>query len=138
MMKDGTMDVEMSQAVAGIKGTVLITEETGSKSTLKVIEGHVNYTSKVTGKSEMVGPGEMITATKKGLGKKKEFNIDTEKATWANNEAMIKDTSQKANYNSNNTSENTTGILIPLVAIILFVFIIGGYYVIHNKRKSKK
>jgi ferric-dicitrate binding protein FerR (iron transport regulator) len=65
MIKDGTMDVEMSQAVAGIKGTTFIVEETGDTSTLKVIEGEVEFTSKVTGKTKMVKGGEMITATKK-------------------------------------------------------------------------
>ena len=123
---DGTMEVEMSEGVAGIKGTILVTEETGTESTLKVLRGHVNFTSKSTGKSEMVGPGEMITATKKGLGEKKKFDIAKENATWESNEAMIKDVKSKSN-----------GFPFLLVIIILAIIMGGYFYFIKQKNPIK-
>lgn len=78
----GTMEIEMNQAVAGIKGTTFVCEETGSKSTLKVLEGVVNLTSKKTGKVITVGAGEMAVADKDGELTKKALNIETEAKKW--------------------------------------------------------
>ncbi|MCC6148564.1 MAG: FecR domain-containing protein [Anaerolineaceae bacterium] len=83
MVKDGSMDIEMSQAVAGIKGTTFVLEEDGTTSTLKVIEGTVSFTSKATGESVMVTGGETVSATKDGLGDLKPFDADAETASWA-------------------------------------------------------
>jgi len=44
MIKDGSMNIEMSQAVAGIKGTTFMLEEDGNTSTLKVFEGTIEFT----------------------------------------------------------------------------------------------
>jgi hypothetical protein len=75
MAKDGSMQVEMSQAVAGIKGTTFICEETGSSSTLKVIEGTVTYTSNTTGDSVLVHSGEQATADSKGMSEVTAFDV---------------------------------------------------------------
>lgn len=73
MMKDGTMEIEMSQAVAGIKGTKFELSENGKESTIKVTEGTVKFTSKSTGKSVDISKGESVTATSKGLSEKTTF-----------------------------------------------------------------
>lgn len=78
----GTMEVEMNQACAGIKGTTFVCEETGSKSTLKVLEGTVNLTSKTTGKAVSVGAGEMAVADASGSLNKSTFNIAQEAKKW--------------------------------------------------------
>jgi hypothetical protein len=83
MFKDGTLDVEMAQGGGGIKGTTLVCEETGKESTIKVIEGVVEFTSKKDGKKEMVKAGEKLTATKDGFDKKEKFDIEAEKTDWA-------------------------------------------------------
>ncbi len=57
------------------------TVDTESESTLKVIEDLVKFTSKATGKSEMVGAGEMIAADEEGL-QKKPFDIEEEGEIW--------------------------------------------------------
>jgi hypothetical protein len=75
MAKDGSLEVEMSQAVAGIKGTTFIVEETGSSSTLKVIEGTVTFTSNVDGKSETVNTGQQVTGTPAGLSPVSAFDV---------------------------------------------------------------
>lgn len=83
MLKDGSMDIEMSQAVAGIKGTTFVLEDDGETSTLKVIEGTVEFTSKATGESVMVDGGEAVSATAGGLAEIGTFNVDAEMAGWA-------------------------------------------------------
>ncbi|MFZ5974255.1 MAG: FecR domain-containing protein [Bacillota bacterium] len=80
---DGTMDIEMSQAASGIKGTTFVLEDDGETSTLKVIEGTVEFTSKATGKSVIVKGGESTSATKDGLGDIKTFDANAEMADWA-------------------------------------------------------
>lgn len=78
----GTMEVEMNQAVAGIKGTTFICEETGSKSTLKVLEGKVNLSSNITGNAVSVSAGEMVVADAAGNLTKSTFNIEMEAKKW--------------------------------------------------------
>jgi hypothetical protein len=75
MAKDGSMQVEMSQAVAGIKGTTFIVEETGTTSTLKVIEGTVNYTSNANGTSVLVHTGEQASADMNGMSEVTPFDV---------------------------------------------------------------
>jgi ferric-dicitrate binding protein FerR (iron transport regulator) len=82
MFTNGHMEVEMGQAVAGIKGTTFVCEETKSTSTLKVIEGTVSYTSKKNPKTVMVGTGEMATAGPTGMQEKRTFDVEAEKRLW--------------------------------------------------------
>lgn len=82
LITHGNIEVEMNQAVAGIKGTTFVCEETGSKSTLKVLEGKVNLTSKITGKAVTVGAGEMAVADAAGSLNKTTFNIAQEAKKW--------------------------------------------------------
>lgn len=78
----GRMEVEMNQAVAGIKGTTFVCEETGSKSTLKVLEGTVSLTSKINNKAVSVSAGEMAVADASGNLNKSTFNIAQEAKKW--------------------------------------------------------
>lgn len=82
IMTHGTMEVEMVTVCAGIKGTTFVCEETGSKSTLKVLEGKVSLTSKVTGKVITVNAGEMALADATGRMDKSAFNIAQEAKKW--------------------------------------------------------
>lgn len=83
MMKDGSMDIEMSQAIAGARGTTFVLEDDGTTSTLKVIEGTVEFTSKTNGESVMVEGGETVSATADGLGEIEEFDVEAEAEEWA-------------------------------------------------------
>lgn len=75
MVKDGTMKVHMSQAVAGIKGTRFILTETGKESKIEVTEGSVTFQSKANGEEAVVSAGETMTATAAGLSKKTNSRI---------------------------------------------------------------
>ncbi len=63
-----SLAIEMSQAIAEIKGTIFTVTETGAESTLSVREGQVFFTSKVDGKNVNVLAGQKITASNLGLG----------------------------------------------------------------------
>jgi hypothetical protein len=82
MITEGQMEVEMSQAVMGIKGTTIVCEEAGSSSTLKVLEGTASFRSKTTGEEILVSAGKMATATENGLSKPQPFDVDAENASW--------------------------------------------------------
>ncbi|MEM4734045.1 MAG: FecR domain-containing protein, partial [Candidatus Bathyarchaeia archaeon] len=82
MVIEGQMDIEMGQAVAGIKGTTFVLEEKNEQSTIKVIEGTVEFKSKTSGASIIVGEGEKVTATSQGLGSKTSFDVQAEVESW--------------------------------------------------------
>ena len=84
MAKDGTMEIEMNQGVAGIKGTTFVCEEKNGRSALKVIEGIVDFKSKTNGNTVKVNAGEMIEATTNGLSKITKFDIAEESESWIN------------------------------------------------------
>jgi hypothetical protein len=87
MMKDGSMEIDYSQAVAGIKGTTFICEEDGETSTLKVFEGTVEFTSKATGESVMVEAGQQASADAAGLSDVTDFDAASAEEEWAEIEA---------------------------------------------------
>lgn len=81
MIKDGSMNVEMSQAVAGIKGTILICETSETSSSVQVLEGEVEVTD-LKGEKVLLGAGEQVTAQDGSLGQVQEFSIDQELQNW--------------------------------------------------------
>lgn len=82
MVENGSMEVEMSEAVAGIKGTIFVAEETDAGSRLKVIEGVVEFTSTATGEIVSVSAGEAVQATSSGMDSKVSFDVQQEIANW--------------------------------------------------------
>ncbi len=82
MMKDGSMEIDMSQAVAGIKGTTFILESSASTSTLKVIEGTVDFTSKADGKTVQVSDGQTARANSQGVSIPEMVDLSTDKTEW--------------------------------------------------------
>gem|GEM_PF-4638767 len=84
MAKDGTMEIEMNQGVAGIKGTTFVCEEKDGKSVLKVIEGIVDFKSKTNGNTVKVNTGEMVEAATNGLSEIAKFDIAEESESLIN------------------------------------------------------
>jgi hypothetical protein len=82
MLKDGSMEVETNQAVAGIKGTTFTMEVTDDSTTLKVLEGTVAFTSKATGETVDVTTGETASADDGGLSEVAAFDVAEEEANW--------------------------------------------------------
>lgn len=115
MLKNGHMEVEMNQAVAGIKGTTFILEETGFSSTLKVIEGAVEFKSKSVEGIARVEAGDGVAATKTGF---EDVNFDAEKenAEWKEFAANI----EKRNSSTIALAAVAVGVL--LASIVAFKF----------------
>ncbi|MBU0761513.1 MAG: FecR family protein, partial [Candidatus Altiarchaeota archaeon] len=82
MVKDGSMDIEMNQAVAGIKGTTLVLSETGTKSSVKVIEGTIEFTNKADGKKVEISTGQQASVTDNQMSPITTFDIAQESAKW--------------------------------------------------------
>lgn len=82
MIKDGTMEVHMSQAVTGIKGTLLVCRETGTSSEVSVLEGVVEMRQRATGKVQSVKVGQTLVATSGGFNAISEFDVGKERANW--------------------------------------------------------
>lgn len=120
IITEGTMDIEMGQAVAGIKGTSFILEEDGKTSKLKVLEGEVEFASKTNSQKELLKSGEMINADNNGIGKKLTFSVEEEKTQYVNQ-------SPKENR------KPSTNLLIALFAAVI---IIGGFLVVKIIKKN--
>ena len=72
------LDIEMSECVAGRKGTIFALEETGSESKVYTFAGEMEVTSKKTGKKRSVMPGEFATVGTDGKINMQEFDIEKE------------------------------------------------------------
>jgi len=134
MMKDGSLNVEMSQAVAGIKGTTLICEENDGVSTVKVFEGTVEVTAKATGKSVMVSGGEMLSTDSTGKGTLTMFDMEAELAGW---EPYVQQVTAGAMEEADRKSGGYPVIIVVVAAILLAV---GAVVIVliakRNKRKE--
>lgn len=128
MVKDGTMKVHTSQAVAGIKGTRFILTETGKESKIDVAEGTVSFQSKANGKEIFVSVGESVKATETGLSEKTSFDATIFPENW--NEKI--DTPAKQSVQSPKPQQTTKYAI--LAGILLFIFAIAVAGVIYKKK----
>lgn len=126
MVTNGTMEVEMGQAVAGIKGTTLVLEQANGVSTLKVIEGTVAFTSKATGQTIDVNAGQTVSANFTGLTPVTNFDVTQESATWKTLAVAQK---------SQSSSVSSMMIIIIAAAVVVIVAVVVFILV---KRKNKK
>ncbi|GAB4267957.1 MAG: hypothetical protein Kow0029_02890 [Candidatus Rifleibacteriota bacterium] len=84
MVKDGSMSVKMSQAVAGIKGTNITcsSNEDGSENRVKVLRGEARVMILETREEIPVGQGEELVIKKGGKSEKQEIDIEEEQKNW--------------------------------------------------------
>ena len=71
-----TLDVEMSQCVAGISGTIVAYEENNGVSSVYLFAGKVDVTSKKTKKKQVLQPGQTTSVGKDGKIVVKKFDIE--------------------------------------------------------------
>ena len=81
MIKDGTMEITMNHAVTGIKGTILVCEESADTSTVKVLEGSVDVRDR-SGNTVKLHAGEKVSATSQGFGEKELLDREAEMESW--------------------------------------------------------
>ena len=61
MAEGKSLEVEMSQCVLGIEGTIVVLEETGKESRVWLLVGKASVKNKKTGKKTVLQPGQMVT-----------------------------------------------------------------------------
>ena len=139
ILEDGNVDIEMTQAVAGIKGTTLVCEESDGKSTLKVLEGSVELTP-VNGEPILVQGGEMVTAENGKIGKIMTFSPSKELLSWPekaqNNIHQALSEKGVRLEEERQTSGVTAGTLMLVIAvasILLLIFV----SVVHGRKKRR-
>lgn len=122
IVNEGSFEIEMNQAAASIKGTTFVCAvKADGTSTLKVIEGKVEFTGKADGKMVVVEGGNMVSADQKGLGNLEKFDTAKEIELWdkVKNEA---------------TPKSYLPIIIGAIAVIIILGI-GVRFVLMKKHK---
>ena len=121
MILDGSMEIDMSQAVAGIKGTRFILTETGNESKIEVTEGEVVFRSKTGNQEVNISVGESVTSTANGLSEKSTFNAMVADNELVNKTNVTKSISANSKPSKNNNAVKNTGFGIIIIAIIFSV-----------------
>lgn len=83
MVSDGTMEVEMSQAVAGIKGTNITCSTRSGEDRIQVLRGHAEVLIKESKETVEVKEGEELIVKSGGKTEKVEIDVQAEQNKWA-------------------------------------------------------
>jgi len=141
MVKGEEFGFKGSQAVAGIKGTTFVMEDTGEATTLKVIEGEVELTDTADGKKEMVRAGEALAVELRGFGEKIVFDVQTEEKNWgdpasvpAPASAVKPDTGSGTPKDNKNAADKNGGINYAFW-VVLLAAAIGGSWAVKSRKK---
>lgn len=136
MVKDGTMEMEMNQAVAGIKGTTFVCEENNGKSTLKVLDGTVDFKLKKTGEVIQIKGGEKIEADANGPSLIAKFDTSDEIESWiVLNEPDWSKLDQEEQqpqqqHDEQQPQKTATRYILPITGIIVLLAAILGFKLI--------
>ncbi len=82
MVKDGSMDIEMSQAVAGIKGTNITCSTSQNEDRIQVLRGLAEVMIRETQERVTVSEGEELVVKAGGKTEKVEIDIQREQKKW--------------------------------------------------------
>lgn len=82
MVTDGTMEIEMSQAVAGIKGTNITCSSNPGEDRIQVLRGLAEILIKETRERISLKEGEELIVKAGGKTEKKEIDIQAEQGKW--------------------------------------------------------
>lgn len=138
MLETGSMEVEMNQAVAGIKGTTFVCEEIDGKSTLKVIEGTVEFTSKITGEAIMVEGGQQILADAVGVAELTSFDAAAEDAEWAKLATQAASASEALVTAEPDRDTGINSLLLLIAAAVVVIIIVALIFAVVASQKKKR
>ncbi|MBU1105480.1 MAG: FecR domain-containing protein [Candidatus Riflebacteria bacterium] len=82
MVADGSMEVEMSQAVAGIKGTNITCSSNSSEDRVQVLRGMASVLIKESRETVEVNEGEELVIKKGGKSEKVKIDIKAVEKVW--------------------------------------------------------
>jgi hypothetical protein len=83
MVADGSMEIEMSQAVAGLKGTNITCSTRGGEDRIQVLRGIASVLIKQTQQRIEVKEGEELIVKSGGKTEKIEIDVAAEQKKWA-------------------------------------------------------
>ena len=75
-----SLEIEMSQCVAGINGTTIIAQDNGNESTFSVTKGKSTVTSKINGIEVVVEEGQTVVMDNNGNVLRKELDPEIQKS----------------------------------------------------------
>ena len=128
MVKDGSMEVEMGQAVAGIKGTIISTSVTEDGNEIYLFTSSATVTSKITGKTINLEPGQMALVDDSGEILVKDFDIEAEAKKLGIPMQDLKADGYKKN----------TNWFLWIILILVFVAFIAIMILLVSKKKRVK
>ena len=136
MSSGGTMEIEMDQACAGIKGTTLVVEEDFEKriSTVKVLEGSVEVTIKESDKVISVESGQRLNVDSEQNYIQTNFDINEELENWSDASYSI---TKKAMEETDVTGRsNATFIVILIIFLFALLFLAIGVFLLIKRKKQ--
>lgn len=84
IMTEGSMNIEMSNAVAGIRGTNLVcySSQDGSENRVSVLRGSADVIVRDTEEKFTISAGQQLTVKTGGESEMDEFDVDDEQESW--------------------------------------------------------
>ena len=130
--------INTNQAICNIKGTLFTLSVSQSETVLNVIEGNIDYISKVTGDVIEVNAAESMKATENGFEEKTKFDVAVENNYWNGVEEGL----DKEISNQNKVSEFPTALFAAiLIFTISLVFLLLVFIIVplamYKKLKSR-
>ena len=109
MAEGKSLEVEMSQCVCGIEGTIVVFEQKGKESNVWLMAGAVSVKSKKTGKVTKLQPGQRSITGTNGVVQVKSFNIEEGAKKFGIKMSDINNHySNKTNKTTNTNTTSTT------------------------------
>ncbi len=147
MVNDGSMSIEMNQAVAGIKGTTFVASETNGVSGIKVIEGKIAIKALNGDETVDIIGGETANVDISGKIVKDDFDIFTEQNTWDNADKIdfaVLEKSLSSEQITTPVSDNAVPTLsddknqsaLPYIAFFCGIILIGGILIFVYRKKK--
>ncbi|MHB0856161.1 MAG: FecR domain-containing protein [Anaerolineae bacterium] len=122
MAEDGSMEVEMSQAVAGIKGTIISASVTEDGNEIYVFTSSATVTSKTTGETITLEPGQMALVDKSGEIQLNDFDIEVEAEKLG---IPMKDLKADGYGRSTNWLLWIVSVVVILATVVIVVLLLG-------------
>lgn len=119
MVEGGEMHIELQQAVCGIKGTTFAAEQTDELSTFYLFTSSAEVTSKITGETVTLKPGEYAEVGNDGVIKVDTFDIPSKAKELSLPMEILKDDGYKtAGYINMPIILSVAGIVVIAAVII--------------------
>lgn len=132
MIYGGEMNIEMQQAVAGIKGTTFAAEQTDELSTFYLFTSSADITSKITGEKITLKPGEYAEVDNNGMISVKTFDIPSKAKELSWPMEILEDDGYKANGDIN--IARYLWIILPVAGIIAVIVVTA--LIVSKKKKA--